>query len=209
MNNDVICVIMAGGVGSRLRVSIEKPLINILGKPMIEYIITAVSKAKYVKDLYVATSPHTPRTEEYLRIKGINVIKTPGNGYVKDLRYVLNYVRHPHILVCPADTPLLSSEDVDLIVETYFKLRKPSLVVVIPLSLLNKLGITPEYVMEINGLHVAPCGISVISRDTAIRKEILEEGYLIMRRTELALNVNTIRELKLAINMLRNRNFSK
>jgi adenosylcobinamide-phosphate guanylyltransferase len=37
----VTALVMAGGKGTRMKLAEEKPLINVCGKPVIEYVLTA------------------------------------------------------------------------------------------------------------------------------------------------------------------------
>ncbi len=55
--NDLTIVIMAGGMAKRMG-GVEKPLVKICGKPMIEHVL--VVARKLTRRVYVATSPNTP-----------------------------------------------------------------------------------------------------------------------------------------------------
>jgi len=47
---------MAGGMGKRLGKD-EKPLTDLAGKPMIAYVLSALSGSKNIQRIFVATSP--------------------------------------------------------------------------------------------------------------------------------------------------------
>lgn len=54
-------LVMAGGKGSRMRLAEEKPLIKVCGKPVIQYVIAALCKAKSIDSIVVATTKCTPK----------------------------------------------------------------------------------------------------------------------------------------------------
>ena len=58
---------MAGGKGRRMKLSVEKPLIEINGIKMIEYVIRALNGSSKIDRIFVAISPNSPETEIWLR----------------------------------------------------------------------------------------------------------------------------------------------
>ncbi len=102
--NDLTIVIMAGGMAKRMG-GVEKPLVKICGKPMIEHVL--VVARKLTRRVYVATSPNTPLTERWCLENGYATITTSGKGYPSDLKEVLS-ITNPPILFLPADTPFLT-----------------------------------------------------------------------------------------------------
>ena len=45
----VIALVMAGGKGTRLNMDCEKPLLELADKPMIDYVLSSLSKSSYIK----------------------------------------------------------------------------------------------------------------------------------------------------------------
>jgi adenosylcobinamide-phosphate guanylyltransferase len=80
----IVALVMAGGKGTRMRISQEKPLIQVCGKPIIEYVLKALKDAKKIDDIIVATSSCTPKTTQLMKQLGVQVIETPGKDYVSD-----------------------------------------------------------------------------------------------------------------------------
>ena len=76
----VTALIMAGGKGARMESETEKPLIELFGIPMIQYVIDALTASKGVSDITAATSPNTPKTSLFLQKQGVKIFQTPGNG---------------------------------------------------------------------------------------------------------------------------------
>ena len=84
-------IVMAGGFGQRLGMG-EKPCVELLGKPLISYVIDTLRAAKEIDRVFVAVSPVTPKTEIMLqeRYKGeVRVIRTFGGNYVGDMIYAV------------------------------------------------------------------------------------------------------------------------
>lgn len=197
-------LIMAGGAGSRFGVA-EKPMARLRGRPMIDYVVAAVRQASSVRKVYVAVSPRTPNTARHLEEAWsgvVQLVRTPGAGYVEDLRHAAAQTGSQFMLVCPADTPLLRGELLDVVVDSFFACGKPSLVVVVPLQLVTGLGLKPTFVVNIDGEDFVPSGVNVVSGPRVASGELLEECYLKLSLAEFAVNVNTVEELKVAERLL-------
>ncbi len=95
---------MAGGRGERLGY-VEKPLLEICGRVILESLVNVGERV--ADELYVAVSPHSPRTRTWCMERGINLLETPGQGYSIDLRGVVKTLGRP-LLVLPADMPFMS-----------------------------------------------------------------------------------------------------
>ena len=63
--NNKCAVILAGGEGKRMKSDIPKPMNEVLGKPMLRWVIDSV-KAAGIDDICVVTGYKTEITEEYL-----------------------------------------------------------------------------------------------------------------------------------------------
>jgi len=199
----VIALIMAGGKGTRTHLPEEKPLIKVAGKVMIDRVIGAVRGAKKVDGIIVAVSDHTPKTIQRLKISKIKVVKTPGKGYIPDMRYAIKTCKlFTPVLVISADLPLITAKLIDDVIEFYEQCNKPALAVMVPTKLCRKLGFTPSYIFRFGGRRLAPTGVNIIDGQF-IEKLRLREGILVTNRPELAVNVNSLRELELAEGLLK------
>ena len=56
----ITALVMAGGKGTRMRASEEKPLIKVCGKPVIEYVICALKGAKKIDSIIVPVAHLKP-----------------------------------------------------------------------------------------------------------------------------------------------------
>ncbi len=198
---------MAGGLGSRLRgtrvgvglalpLPVEKPLLKVLGAPMIEHVLKALRES-VIEQIYVAVSPHTPLTEAYVQSRAI-VIYTPGEGYVEDLLYGLEKIgTSGPILTVAADLPLLSSGLIDRVLQAYTHWEGCSMAVCVPWALCQALGIRADSPFEHQGQTVVPTGLNVVVKDGH------GEAIYIIKEKRLAVNVNRLEDVQICEKMLR------
>jgi adenosylcobinamide-phosphate guanylyltransferase len=194
----IVALVMAGGKGTRMRISQEKPLIQVCGKPIIEYVLKALKDAKKIDDIIVATSSCTPKTTQLMKQLGVQVIETPGKDYVSDMGYAVQTLKLGVFLAIAADLPLVKGEIIDAIVESYEHCGKPALTVAVPLETKTKLGMCIEYSFKIDDEEVVPVGINVIDGHKRYGDEWLDQDICLLNREELAVNINTVSELQLA-----------
>jgi adenosylcobinamide-phosphate guanylyltransferase len=194
----VTALVMAGGKGTRMRAAEEKTLIKVCGKPVIEYVIEALQKAKKIDGIIVATSASTPKTAEFMSHFPVRVVETPGKDYVSDMGYASQTLKLGVFLAIAADLPMVKSEVLDAIVERYERCGKPALTVAVPLSTKVKLGMSVEYSFKMDDKDVVPVGINVIDGRKRYGDEWLDQDICLLDLNELAVNVNTAQELQLA-----------
>ena len=207
-------ILMAGGKGTRLKSKIEKPLFMFQSTTLIEHVLSSLYNSKYIEEILVAVSPHTPKTTEYITKKKLNnrkknlnhsrvvpekkivekIIETPGKGYIKDLSFLLDYCeknsKNDILLIINVDLPFVTPEIIDDVLENYFESEKSAMSVQVPINIFNKFGIKPSY--ELNNL--VPSGLNIL---TSQNIEQVEEK-LIIPKVELALNINTLDDILVA-----------
>jgi len=193
----ITALVMAGGKGTRMGLREEKPLLKVGGKPMIEHILTALRNSKKIGDIVVAVSKHTPKTAKFMERFPVEVLETPGGGYVSDVRYAVKRLKLEKVLTISADLPLVTGGIIDRIIERYNQCNKPALTVAVPLEKKERLGLTGEYVFESGNKRLAPAGINLID-GRRIDEGELEEEIFIMEENEVAVNVNTPQDLSIA-----------
>jgi adenosylcobinamide-phosphate guanylyltransferase len=192
----VTALVMAGGKGTRLALSEEKPLLQVGGKPVIEHVITALRNAAKVESIVVAVSDYTPKTAKLMAAFPVSVVKTPGKEYVSDMGFAVKTLGLQTVLAIAADLPLITGEVIDAIIERYELCGKPALVVVVPLKTKKQLGLGGEYAFEFENKLVVPAGINMIDGRRVNEKELDEEVCLLDRRG-VAVNINTVQELRI------------
>ena len=191
----VTALIMAGGKGTRLELDVEKPLVEINGKPMIQYVINALKNTDKINKIIAATSKDTPETKTFLNKRGIAIIETPGDGYVNDLGFIISNLELDDVLLTiTADLPLINGDIIDHVLEEYEKSDKPAMSVLVPVDVFKKYGIKPTMIFE----NLIPSGLNILR---SINKT-QDEKVLIIERIELALNINTCEDIKLLKKLL-------
>jgi adenosylcobinamide-phosphate guanylyltransferase len=198
----VTALVMAGGKGVRMALSEEKPLLKVGGKPVIEHVLAALENAKKVASIVVAVSDFTPKTAKLMAKFPVKVVKTPGKDYVSDMGYAVKQLKLKIVLAVAADLPLITGETIDEVVERYEQCGKPALTVVVPMETKVKLGLGGEYAFEVDGRLVVPAGLNVID-GRRIDEEELDEEICVVDSKEVAVNINTVQELRIAENMFK------
>ena len=193
----VTAVVMAGGRGTRMALSVEKPLLRVGGKPVVELVVEALRSARSVCRVVVAVSDFTPKTAEFLAGFGVEVVWTPGKEYVSDMGYAVKALKLETVLAIAADLPLVTGDVIDDIVERYRGCGKPALAVAVPFELREKLGLGVGYAFEWQGKRVVFAGINVNDGKRIDEFELEQEVYVV-DKAEVAVNINTIEELKIA-----------
>ena len=200
MKIDVL--VMAGGKGERLKTLGEKPLLRLHGKPMIQYVVEALMKTRNVGRIIVVTSRYTRKTADAVKRLQVEVLEAPGRGYVADVQYAVRRLglKGP-VMVVSADLPLLSPTLLGRVIDRFKRCSKPALSVMIPRELCERLGLTPDLTLQVEGSLLVPAGINILEGEM-IDKEEIEEEKMVLNVEEAAVNVNTTSDLKVAERLL-------
>ncbi len=194
---NVCAIVMAGGKGTRMALAQEKPLLVVGGKPVVDHVISALKSAQRVSRVVVAASACTPKTAAHLKKLGVEVVETPAKEYVSDFAFVVKKLGLGVVLTVAADLPLLTGEVVDEVVDAYFRCGKPALAVAVPLETKRKLDMSLGYAFEHEGVQVVPAGLNV-NDGARIDDEWIDQAVYVVDRAEVAVNINTVEELKIA-----------
>lgn len=194
---DVTALVMAGGKGTRLGLEIEKPLLKVNGKPVIALVLSALKEAKLVSSVVVAVSPNTPKTSACLRKLSVRVLQTPGKEYVSDMDFAVKALGIKTVLAVAADLPLLTGAVIDDILDHFFDCGKPALAVAVPQGTREKLGMASGYAFDWCGERLVYAGINVLD-GRRIDDAELEQAVYVLDKAEVAVNINTLEELRIA-----------
>lgn len=181
----VIALLMAGGKGTRMNSDLEKPMIIVNGKSLIEHVIGALQDSSLVDEIVVATSPHSPKTTLHMENLGFQVLVTPGKGYVEDLSFILSHedFKDEVILTITSDLVLITGEIIDLVLEEYYKSSTPAMSVMVPVEIFREHDLKASLVLE----NLVPSGLNILrGKDTEQDEEVL-----VLDKIELALNINS------------------
>jgi adenosylcobinamide-phosphate guanylyltransferase len=190
-------IVMAGGFGQRLGMG-EKPCVELLGKPLISYVIDTLRATEDIDRVFVAVSPVTPKTEIMIqeRYSGeIRVIRTFGGNYVGDMIYAVETAQTAGpVMIIMSDIPLVDPGIISSVIEKYREAGKPALSVYVPINICKGAGIRPDTVFNKDGKLIVPTGINILD-SSQIRNE-QEDFNLILENPRLAINVNTVEDLQ-------------
>lgn len=190
-------IVMAGGFGQRLGMG-EKPCVEILGKPLITYVIDNLRASKNIDRVFVAVSPVTPKTEIMIqeRYKGeVQVIRTFGGNYVGDMIHAVETANTTGpVMIIMSDLPLVNPELIDSVIDKYREEGKPALSVYVPINVFKGTGTRPDTVFNKDGKLIVPAGVNILD-SSQIRNE-QEDFNLILDNPRLAINVNTVKDLQ-------------
>ena len=140
-------------------------MISALGRPLIDYVLEALRGCREVSEVIVSVTGSTPLTEAHVRSRGYQSILCPGSVRENDLRYALQILSTPFALTVPANLPLLRPESIDDVVDEFYRSRKSSMVVGVPIDDVQEVISDPAAVKDMNGIRVIPCGVKVFDRD--------------------------------------------
>ncbi len=193
----ITALVMAGGKGTRMALPEEKPLLNVGGKPAIDYVIEALKQAKRVDSVVVAVTDYTPKTAAHLRDFPVIILKTPGKEYVSDMGYAVHRLNLQIAITISSDMPFITGKIIDNILDHFDKCKRPALTVAVPAETKQKLGMGVGYAFECNGKNVVPTGINVNDGAYIDEPELDQEVYVV-DKWEVAVNINTLEELEIA-----------
>lgn len=195
----VPALIMAGGKGKRLGVPVEKPLLPFLGKPLIDWVVKAVSSAKRISEYYVVTSENTPETEKRCISNGWRFMRTNAMGYHNDLRQAVREAGlSGPILTLPSDVPAVSGKFLDKVISAFEVCGKDFLAVFVPIEKRKALGLSISSTDEYNGKWYVVSGVNIVNGSKIQIEGKIETAALITEEMEVLLNINTPEDLKVS-----------
>lgn len=185
---------MCGGRATRMQSNVEKPLIKVGGRPMVERVYSALEGSFRFGRIIAVVSANMPETKKFLAAKGVEIIETAGEGFSQDLQSLLPRLRPERVFVIPADVPLVSPQTISDIADLAGVERAPAVSIVMENEFVKGVGAKPSVTLDDKYCH---SGVTIFDT-SSIKSGEVEEVYLLMNRKEIAVNVNTKEELELA-----------
>lgn len=179
-------LIMGGGQNTRLPWVGEKLTIS-FGIPMICRVLAALEGCSDITSVYVATSPHAPKTRRILRGRAC-IIETAGEGYSKDMAAALAEMSGPTLIV-PGDMPLLDSAILSCIIDRYDDTTWTTILV--SESIARHMGVS-EGIKIIHDTRL--CRYTGVSMVNATQASSVSESHIILDDARLVVNVNSIQD---------------
>jgi GTP:adenosylcobinamide-phosphate guanylyltransferase len=198
---------MCGGRGSRMALSIEKSLLKVRNKTLIEYVLDALIGCGGFETIIVVPSVNTPTTStflythEYYTSGIIRILESKGENYSLDLSDVLGKIKPGVVFAVSADLPLLNPAVIQSIISRYLP-SFPCTTVILETCFVKNFDILPSSILSIGSKEYCYSGIVIIDSSKHRSNSKLEEYFLIMNEKEIAINVNTVLELKIAERLL-------
>jgi adenosylcobinamide-phosphate guanylyltransferase len=201
----VPALIMAGGLGKRMGLPVEKPLLPFLGKPLVDWVAEAVACAQNVSEFYVVTSATTPETEKHCQSKGWNVLRTDAKGYHNDLKQAVSMagLMGP-VLTIPADSPAVTGKFLDKIINQFEVCGKDFYAVFVPIKVRESLGLSIDSTDEYKGKWYAVSGVNIVNGAKIQGEGKIETSALITKEVEVLLNINTLKDLEISERIMKN-----
>jgi adenosylcobinamide-phosphate guanylyltransferase len=190
----VLALIMSGGRGTRLQMG-EKSLVCLCGRPLIEYVLTALQEADL--EPIVVTTQETPYTSNYCRVKGLDQIRTKGTGYIEDITEAITILGEKGpVLIVSTDIPGIRVAHLTHIFSLYEAGGSEACSVWVPSRYIIERGGMIQYSQDIEEVCAVPVGLNILL-GRKINTEQSEISILI-DDPALAFNINTRSELEMA-----------
>jgi adenosylcobinamide-phosphate guanylyltransferase len=182
----------------------EKPLLTLLGKPSIDWVIDAVLSAKNVSDFFVVTSINTLQTEKHCQSMGWKTLRTDAKGYHNDLKQaaLMAGLTGP-ILTVPADSPAVTGNFLDKTINQFRKSGKDFFAVFVPIESRASLGLSIDSTDEYMGKCYAVSGINIVDGTKIQLEGKIETSAIVTEEVEVLLNINTLKDLEVAEEIMR------
>lgn len=198
-------LVMAGGLGKRMKLTVEKPLVWFMGKPLIERVVEAVKSASKISEFYIVTSPNTPETEAKCLKEGLHIVRTDGKGYHNDLVQAITKANLlSPVLIIPSDLPALTGKFLDRVISAFEKRRKDALAVFVPIKTRERFKLSISSTDEHKGTWYAVSGVNIINSSRIRDEGKIATSAIITEEIEVLLNINTQNDLAIAEEIIRN-----
>ena len=192
-------LVMAGGKGTRMGYcGVEKPMIEVGGVFTVKRVIDALNGSKSIDKILVSVSPNTPDTERYVKELGVETIRTSGEDYVEDLHDSFRILSGKYVLTCPSDMPLMRSYTVDAFVDYFNANPDDTMTAIVEEDVVVKSGFRPSFDFGLDGKKWVLSGMNIMDRAKILTGEELSYSYFMTDWVDLAINMNTEAELKIA-----------
>lgn len=123
---NLLFVILAGGKGSRLKTDYPKPAVEILGKPLIQYVFESIESYDLDSRVIILSSSYNKKYIDKILNTNLNYefcINEIPMGTADALKHVMKNatINENYIVVLLADRPLIKSKTISNLVDVHIK----------------------------------------------------------------------------------------
>jgi len=185
-------IVMAGGAASRFGRKVEKGVLMVGERTLLERAVSALS-GPGIDSVAVATTHKTPETSRLAKGLGLEVMTTPGKDYHEDILEILR--DHDRFVCLNVDVPFVTSAHVTSMIT---RSTTRSVAAVVP----HELSFVPpepgSVMIGPDGQMMIWVGLNIVSDDADTGLVVLDEGLL-------CVNVNDDDSLGMADRIARER----
>ncbi|MBP2624659.1 MAG: NTP transferase domain-containing protein [Nitrosopumilaceae archaeon] len=187
----MIALIMAGGRGKRMKITKEKLLLR-YNKPLISHVVEALQKSNCFSRIIAATSIHSKQTRLLLSRSHIEILDTPGHGYVLDLNLILKSL-NDYIFIISGDMPLIDKQ----IIEKIISLHDTDNVwtsYLVTKNFVTEFQISYSKTITFQNQECVLTGLSIVNSNKIKDLSHIVETYIILNDRRIAVNINTLKD---------------
>ena len=116
-------VILAGGQGKRMKSELPKPMFEVLGEPMLEWVMSACEKAD-VKDMCIVKGYNAEVIEDYVGGRCATVLQSQRMGTGHAVMMAVDWLKERldgNVLILCGDAPFIDSDTITASLEQHIK----------------------------------------------------------------------------------------
>ena len=133
---NVIAIILAAGKGTRMKSDLPKVFHKLAGRPMLNYVLDTVEKLR-VDKIYVVVGHQAERVIENYKNRSLTFVEQePQLGTGHAVMQVEPHLKdfEGAVLILSGDTPLLTAETVNKLIETHLRFKATATILTAELS---------------------------------------------------------------------------
>ena len=123
MSEKNCAVILAGGQGKRMKSELPKPMFEVLGEPMLEWVVSACEKAA-LTDLCIVKGYNAQVIEDYIGDRYTTVLQPQRMGTGHAVMMAVDWLKERiggNVLILCGDAPFIDSETITASLEQHIK----------------------------------------------------------------------------------------